>query len=78
LDGERATTRAWHDNIASLRVTRSLPYTEDGSVQEQRRDRPDTMLAFSMTRQQWRTVRRTDIHIEGAGPVRELLSIAPA
>jgi RimJ/RimL family protein N-acetyltransferase len=78
LDGERATTRAWHDNIASLRVTRSLPYTEDGTVQEQRRDHPDTMLAFSMTRQQWQTVRRTDIRVEGVGPVRELLRIAPA
>jgi hypothetical protein len=54
-----------------------LPYTEDGTVHEQRRDHPDTMLAFSMTWQQWQTVRRTDIHVEGARPVRELLSIAP-
>jgi RimJ/RimL family protein N-acetyltransferase len=76
LDGERAMTRAWHDNTASLRVTWSLPYTEDGAVREQRRDHPDTMLAFSMTRQQWQTVRRTDIHLVGIGPIRELLRIA--
>jgi RimJ/RimL family protein N-acetyltransferase len=77
FSGERATTRAWHDNTASLRVTHSLPYTEDGTVQELRRGHPDTMMAFSMTRQQWQTVRRTDIRVTGVGPVRELLGIAP-
>jgi hypothetical protein len=49
LNGGRAITRAWHDNTASLRVKRSLPYTDDGPVQQQRRDRPDTMSTFSMT-----------------------------
>lgn len=73
--GERATTRAWHDNTASLRVTRSLPYTEEGAVQEQRRDRPDTMLTFSMKRPDWQTVRRDDIELTGIGPILNLLSI---
>jgi RimJ/RimL family protein N-acetyltransferase len=77
LTGERATTRAWHDNTASLRVTRSLPYTEEGTTEEQRRDRADTMVAFAMTRQQWLTVRRDDIQLAGIGPVREFLGIAP-
>jgi RimJ/RimL family protein N-acetyltransferase len=75
LGGERAATRAWHDNTASLRVTRALPYAETGAVQEQRRDRPDTMLAFSMTKRQWQTIRRDDIELVGVGPVRELLGI---
>jgi RimJ/RimL family protein N-acetyltransferase len=75
LNGERATTRAWHDNTASLRVTQSLPYTEDGAVQEQRRDRPDTMLAFSMDRARWQTVRRNDIELIGIEPILDLLSI---
>jgi RimJ/RimL family protein N-acetyltransferase len=78
LNGERATTRAWHDNIASLRVTRSLPYTQDGAAQEQRRERPDTMLAFSMTRRQWQTVRRNDIGLTGVEPIREFLGAATA
>lgn len=30
LGGRRATTRVWHDNSASLGVTRSLPYSADG------------------------------------------------
>ena len=75
LNGERATTRSWHDNPASLRVTRSLPYTEDGPVQEHRRDRPDTMLTFSMSQHQWQTARRNDIQLAGIGPIRELLRI---
>jgi hypothetical protein len=75
LDGERAATRAWHDNTASLRVTRSLPYGEDGAFEELRRDRPDTMLTFSMTHQQWQTVGRNDIQLAGIGPIRELLRI---
>ena len=75
LDGERATTRAWHDNVASLRVTRSLPYTEEGAAQEFRRDREDTMLSFSMTRAQWEPRRRRDIQIDELGAVREFLGI---
>ncbi|GAB3216708.1 GNAT family N-acetyltransferase [Mycolicibacterium hippocampi] len=75
LDGERATTRAWHDNIASLRVTRSLPYIEDGATKEPRRDRVDTMLAFSMTRARWETVHRNDIEISGLEPAREFLGL---
>jgi RimJ/RimL family protein N-acetyltransferase len=75
LAGEQAVTRAWHDNTASLRVTRSLPYTEGSAVQQQRRNHLDTMMAFSMTRQQWQTVRRNDIDLQGMGAIRELLRI---
>ena len=78
LDGKTATTRAWHDNTASLRVTGSLPYIRQGAVEEQRRDRPDTMLTFAMTRQRWQDVRRTDIELAGVEPVRELLGIPTA
>lgn len=76
LGGETATTRAWHDNPASLGVTGSLPYTEREPVVMQRRGQPDTMRDFAMTRQQWSTVRHDDIRIDGAGPVREFLGIA--
>lgn len=75
LHGETATTRAWHDNTASLRVTRSLPYTQNGAVQKLRRDRPDTMLAFAMTRRQWQSIRRSDIHLADIGPICEFLGI---
>lgn len=65
LGAEQAVTRAWHDNIASLAVTRSLPYTSAGSSEEKRRDRTDTMLAFSMTRHHWQAIRRTDLELTG-------------
>lgn len=75
LSGEHATTRAWHDNIPSLGVTRSLPYTEGRATEEMRRDRTDTMLSFSMTRAQWEPVRRNDIDIQGLAAVRAFLEL---
>lgn len=44
FDADLAVTRAWHDNAASLAVTRSLPYLETFRTVELRRDRPDTMV----------------------------------
>lgn len=64
-----AKTRVWHDNAASLGVTRSLPYAPAGVSQESRRDRLDTMLTFSMSRQAWNTVRRNDIDLRGVAEV---------
>jgi len=74
-DGPRAVTRVWHDNAASLGVARSLPYSAAGVTEELRRDRPDTMLSFSMARSQWETVRRTDIELTGTEAVRQFLAM---
>lgn len=73
FDADLAITRAWHDNAASLGVTRSLPYTETGTTREQRRDRPDTMVEFTMTSGQWATIRRDDIHLTGIAAARAQL-----
>ncbi len=75
LDGRLATTRAWHDNAASLGVTGSLPYTYAGATLELRRGRPDTMLSFTMTREQWSTRRRVDIRLHGIAAARRQLGI---
>ncbi|MEU0496884.1 GNAT family N-acetyltransferase [Mycobacterium sp. NPDC006124] len=75
LDGDTAVTRAWHDNAASLGVTRSLPYSEREPVREPRRGSLDTMLVFTMDRLQWQTVARTDVQLGGIEPVREFLGI---
>jgi len=61
----QATTGAWHDNTASLGVTSSLPYTQTGCSIQQRRERPDTMLEFAISRAQWNAVRRNDIDLIG-------------
>jgi RimJ/RimL family protein N-acetyltransferase len=63
FNADQATTQAWHDNAASLGVTRSLPYTHTGTSRPPRRGRRDTLLAFVMTRSQWATVRRNDIEL---------------
>jgi hypothetical protein len=76
FDADLTTTRAWQDNIASLRVTRSLPYTETGTSPKQRRGRIDAMVEFSMTAEQWATARRDDIHLVGVEAVREQLTLA--
>lgn len=74
LDADHATTSAWHDNAASLGVTRSLGYTETGSRVLPRRDQPDTMLDFSMTRQQWQTLDSSaDIQLPGIAAVSQFL-----
>ena len=73
FDADLAVTRVWHDNAASLGVTRSLPYTETGTTAEDRRDRPDTMVRFEMTSSQWATIRRDDIRLVGVEAVGEQL-----
>ena len=76
LDADQATTGAWHDNAASLAVTRSLPYTETGTAIQPRRGQPDTAVRFVMSRAQWETVRRDDIDLVGIDGVREHLATA--
>ena len=70
LDADLAVTRAWHDNAASLAVTRSLPYLETARTVELRRNRPDTMVGFAMTPGRWATIRRDDIRLVGIDAVR--------
>jgi RimJ/RimL family protein N-acetyltransferase len=69
LRADYATTSAWHDNTASLRLTRSLPYTESGTSRRRRRTEDDTMIEFVMTSSQWKTIGRNDIRVEGLAPV---------
>ena len=70
-----ARTAAWHDNAASLGVTRSLPYTQAGMSRQSRRGVLDTMLEFTMTRDQWDTVRRSDIQLRGVDGVVDQLAL---
>jgi RimJ/RimL family protein N-acetyltransferase len=76
FDADQAATQAWHDNTASLGVTRSLPYVQTGSSFQQRRERPDTMLEFTMSRAQWNAVRRKDIDLIGIDAARAQLKTA--
>lgn len=76
FDGRIATTLAWHDNLASLGVTRKLGYRVTGSSKQLRRDKVDTLLHFEMTRAQWERRGDDDIRVTGIEPVREMLGLA--
>jgi RimJ/RimL family protein N-acetyltransferase len=73
LRAEVASTSAWHDNGPSLGVTRSLGYEANGEDVQLRREVPDRLLRFRMTRAAWEGVRRHDIELEGLEPCRPLL-----
>ena len=75
LGAESARTAAFHDNQASLAVTRALGYDSDGTVHELRRGRPDVQLRFRMSRHRYAEVRRHDITMHGVGRARHLLGL---
>ncbi len=75
FDADLARTAAWHDNAASLGVTRSLPYAQTGSSRQSRRGVFDTMIEFTMTRAQWDTMRRSDIRLVGVDAVVDQLAL---
>lgn len=74
LRADRATTGAWHDNVASLAVTRSLPYAQTGASVQPRRGIPDRMLHFSMSLADWSGAARDDIELVGVDAVRAQLA----
>jgi RimJ/RimL family protein N-acetyltransferase len=76
LGAEVAETGAWHDNEASLGVTRKLGYVPNGESTEVRRDTPDRQLHYRMPRAHWEAeVRRDDIELHGVEPCLPLLGL---
>jgi len=73
IDADLALTDAWHDNGPSLGVTNSLGYSEVGRRRALRRDSPDLLLEFEMSREHFDTIRRDDITLHGVEAVRDLL-----
>jgi RimJ/RimL family protein N-acetyltransferase len=76
LGAQVAYSGAWHDNQASLAVSRALGYEENGDNIELRRDQPDRMVKFKLARHVWETRRRDDVVIEHLAPCLELFGIA--
>ena len=76
LGAEYATTVAWHDNGASLGVTRSLGYQQDSSRRAVRRGEATEQIGFRMHRDDWlQRLRRDDIVIDGLSPCLPLLGL---
>jgi RimJ/RimL family protein N-acetyltransferase len=76
LGAELARTAAWHDNLPSLGVTRSLGYTEEGRRRMVRRDEAAEMIGYRMHRDEWQQrLRRDDIVIDGLESCLPLLGL---
>ena len=74
LGALEAHSAAWHDNPASLAVSRKLGYRENGCELTARRGRPERMVNLRLERDWWTP--RDDITIEGLEPCRELFGLS--
>jgi len=68
LGAERATSVAFDDNVASLKVSRALGYVENGDEIKAVRGRSRRAIRFILERQVWEKTRRHDIQIHGLPP----------
>ena len=75
LGALRAESDAFHDNLGSIGVSRSLGYHDNGTTLAPRPSGAALMLRFLMTREQWETSRRDDIHVEGLEAALPILEV---
>jgi RimJ/RimL family protein N-acetyltransferase len=75
LGAEEARSGAWHDNVASLAVTRRLGYEPAGVRRALRRGVPDLMTEHRLSRARWSEQPTTSIGIRGLEPCLPLLGL---
>jgi RimJ/RimL family protein N-acetyltransferase len=76
LGAVRAVSSAWHDNHASLGVSRALGYVDNGETLHRHDDRVDVMTHLRLTRDDW--LERSDrppVEIGGFEPCRPLFGL---
>jgi RimJ/RimL family protein N-acetyltransferase len=71
-----AYSGAFHDNAASLAVSKSLGYQTNGDKIVERMDEPARLINLKLARGRWDKVRRDDIVIEGLEPCLDLFGLA--
>lgn len=76
LGAVEALSGAWHDNAASLGVSRKLGYEENGAEMRLRRQAADTQVGLRLTREVWSVNRRSDIEITGLAECLELFGVS--
>jgi RimJ/RimL family protein N-acetyltransferase len=70
-----AETEAWHHNVASLGVSRSLGYTPNGVYRHASDDGADDMIRMRLTAESWRARHRgLDVKIDGLAECRDWLT----
>jgi len=78
LGAREAVTSAWHDNAASLGVSRAIGYTDNGVSTDVRGDGLDTMVHLRMTAADWEASGAgEDVVIEGFEPCRPFFGLGP-
>jgi RimJ/RimL family protein N-acetyltransferase len=76
LQARAAVTSAWHDNHASLGVSRSLGYQDNGVSTLARGSGADTLVHLRMTRAEWeRSAAAGAVTISGFDPCRFLFGL---
>lgn len=79
LQARAAITSAWHDNAASLGVSRSIGYLPNGESFLARDGGADTLVHLRLTRERWlATAEADEVVIDGFGPTRPLFGLDPA
>ena len=79
LGAQAAITSAWHDNAASLGVSRALGYRPNGETLHPRDGRADVMVHLRMRRDEWLAGQAgTGITISGFDPCRPFFGLPPA
>jgi RimJ/RimL family protein N-acetyltransferase len=78
LGAEVAVTSAFADNAASIGVTRSLGYVDNGWDVDEREGKAVRHQRFAMERASWEALRRDDIEIDGLGRCLPVLGLAPS
>jgi RimJ/RimL family protein N-acetyltransferase len=77
MQAEAAITSAWHDNRASLGVSRALGYRPNGETLDRRGDGRDTMVHLRMLRSDWIASGASDtVTIHGFEDCRHLFGIS--
>lgn len=79
LAAQAAITEAWHDNRASLGVSRSLGYLPNGESLHRRGTDVDVMVHLRLTREAWLARSdRPDVTIRGFDHCRPFFGLPPA
>lgn len=77
LAAEVAETSAWHDNAASLGVSRALGYVDNGVHRHADRGRIGDLVHMRLTRDTWRARHADhDVRIEGLGQCLSFFGLA--
>jgi RimJ/RimL family protein N-acetyltransferase len=65
LGAQLANSGAFRDNPASIAISHSLGYEENGAAVLERRGQPAENISFRLTRERWEQLDRPEVELEG-------------